>query len=167
MGTLLSTSPKVTQEQLKTLLDYDPRTGVFRWREGRSNIAEGDVAGCKRKDGYILIGIDGIVYLAHRLAWLYMQGKWPPRGIDHRNTDKGDNRWRNLRLATTSQNNCNARARGKIPFKGVSRKRNKFKASIWINKKHHWLGCFDTPEEAHVAYCLASKRLHGEFSRTL
>lgn len=88
----------ITQSDLKDQLRYNPRTGEFRWlRGGRFNRLAGKSAGYRDPDGYLLIRIGGVLYQAHRLAWLYMTGNWPNGGfIDHRNTDPSDNRWVNL-----------------------------------------------------------------------
>jgi hypothetical protein len=72
----------LTQARLRELLQYDPVTGVFRWRAGRYI---GRVAGCSA-DGnhnrYARIRVDGRMYYAHRLSWLYVHGTWPAV-IDH------------------------------------------------------------------------------------
>lgn len=46
-------------------------------------------------------------FLAHRLVWLYMTGKWPENQIDHDNGDATDNRWVNLDDVTRSKNGMN------------------------------------------------------------
>lgn len=57
-----------TQEDVIDLLDYSPATGNFVWRKS------GGVAGCETANGYTVIGINGRLYLAHRLAWLVVHG---------------------------------------------------------------------------------------------
>jgi len=94
----------ITQKELKRLLIYDPRTGVFRWRINASaRQRKGEVAGHPRT-GYIYIGIDYMIYGAHRLAFLYMTGMWPKEEIGHENDIRNDNRWRNLSEMTHKQN---------------------------------------------------------------
>lgn len=98
-----------------------------------------------------------------------MTGKWPKRFVDHENTVPGDNRWVNLREATRSQNVMNSKKRcdGLVPLKGVCfyAHSGRYGAKIRLNGKQHYLGCRDTPEEAHALYADAAKRLFGEFAR--
>jgi hypothetical protein len=108
---------KPTQKRLKELLNYDPNTGLFRWKGNFGHgTKEGKIAGTLRKandrqSGRRAIGIDGKIYRAHHLAWLYMTGNWPSRQVDHCNRIKSDDRWENLRLATQEQNSRNRNVR--------------------------------------------------------
>jgi hypothetical protein len=166
----------ITQARLKELLDYDPVIGVFKWkvRRGRSAPA-GSIAGRVSKaardsgGGYRWIGVDGKEYLAHRLAWLYMTGEMPTEEIDHRNTERTDNRFENLRKSTGSQNMANKRPQSNntTGFKGVSLNKatGKYVASIKCNGQYEYLGLHATPELAHAAYVAAASRLFGEFAR--
>lgn len=75
----------MTWGRLRSLLDYEPATGLFRWRAHRRNgVKPGDVARRKHSNGYITIRVDGCDYLAHRLAWFWVMGEWPAVTIDHR-----------------------------------------------------------------------------------
>jgi hypothetical protein len=89
--------------------------------------------------------------------------------VDHIDGNGLNNRKENLRMATRSQNQYNSRRRVDNPsgYKGVRSYKDtgKWQARITANKKQYHLGYFDTAEEAHKAYCEASKKLHGEFSR--
>lgn len=93
-----------------------------------------------------------------------------PQGIeiDHINTDKLDNRRSNLRECDRSNNNCNVGIRkdNTSGYKGADLSFGKWRARIRLHGVQYHLGTFSTPEEAHAAYCEASKRLHGEFGRT-
>lgn len=152
----------LTQEKLKELLHYNPETGIFTWISRPSNrVKIGDNAGCPDKDGYILIGIAGKLYKAHRLAFLYMDGKEPECDVDHLNMVTGDNRWINLRSATRSQNNMNRKCKGYY----FSSKQGKYRAIIQHNYKKIDLGGFDTKEEAVSAYNSAVEKYHGDFGR--
>lgn len=91
----------LSRERAIARLEYDPETGIFIWKNGRR--ASG-VAGCFHRHGYIQIWIDGTAYLAHRLAFLIVFGRWPEHGIDHVNGDPSDNRMLNLCEATHSEN---------------------------------------------------------------
>jgi hypothetical protein len=97
----------ITQEELKRVLHYEPETGVFTWLVSCGAAAAGSMAGHLHVSGYVYIKILRTKYKAHRLAHLYMTGKWPIHDIDHFNRVKDDNRWGNLRPATKSQNQSN------------------------------------------------------------
>lgn len=102
---------QVTAARLRQLLDYDPATGRFVWRETKGRRRKGAEAGALHHSGYLQIGIDGKLYMAHRLAWLYVKGRWPPREVDHRNRVRTANWFGNLRLATRKQNSENTTLR--------------------------------------------------------
>ena len=101
----------LTALRLHSLLRYESDTGVFTWRiRSNSRAAKDQRAGCLCKAlGYVLIGIDGKMYYAHRLAWLYVHGKWPGQVIDHINRVRNDNRICNLRDVSRAVNNANKR----------------------------------------------------------
>lgn len=160
---------KLTAERLREVLHYDPETGVFTWLVSlRSNVRVGDQPwnGGAR---YPEIGIDGRVYLAHRLAVLYITGEWPRGDVDHINLEKSDNRWANLRAATRGQNIANRRVRSdsRSGVKGGvwHRGGKKWMARITVNRKHIYLGLFETIEDAHTAYMIAAKKHFDEFAR--
>lgn len=156
-------------EKLRKLFAYDPETGIFRRLVSAGGKPVGSIAGTPRTDdGYVIIWIDCQCYRAHRLAWLYMTGSWPPQFIDHANGIKGDNRFANLREANPMQNLRNSKLRrdNKVGLKGVYSVRKKWRARIVINGAHRCLGYFPTAEEAHAAYCRAADENFGEFART-
>ncbi|HEX6827287.1 MAG TPA: HNH endonuclease [Nitrospiraceae bacterium] len=155
----------LTQERLKELLHYDPDTGIFTWivqRNGKGNIW--NTAGCLYPSGYWYITLCRRQYRAHRLAWFYMTGMWPINEIDHINRDRLDNRFSNLRLATRSENNQNIispKNNNKYGLPGIKRHRiNSWIATIRVNGKRHYIGCYGTPERAHSAYLEAKAKLH-------
>lgn len=158
----------ITAEEARQLFSYNPDTGDLRWRTSRSGVRNNGVAGYTRRDGYRVVFVNGKLYLAHRVAWAVVNGAWPEIGIDHINGDKTDNRWGNLRLATKSQNGMNrpAQSNNTSGYKGVSRNRKRWAASIHEDGLKRHLGTFDTPKEAHAAYCRAAVKLHGDFVNT-
>ena len=144
----------LNQETLKQHLSYDPLTGLFTRLIAKStSVKIGNIAGSKDKQGYITLMVCGKLYKAHRLAWLYIHGKWPTNEIDHINGNKADNRLSNLRDVERwiNMHNQGLRKNNTSGFKGVCRKGKKWSAVIKINKKIHWLGVYETPELANIA----------------
>ena len=159
----------LTQEQLHEVLFYDPYTGIFTWRIARQNIRIGQVAG-DFSGRYVRIKIDQKSYAAHCLAVLYMTGAWPEHDVDHRDTQKHNNRWLNLRPATSAQNAHNRsplQNKKYSKLKGVTwAKRGKWQANIRVDGVLKHIGYYDSAEEAHAAYARCAIELRGEFART-
>lgn len=118
---------------------------------------------------YRIIKIYGKAYPAHRLAFLYMTGKFPSEQVDHKDLNGLNNRWDNLRPATRTQNswNCKAQINNTSGFKGayLDNRWGRYQALIRVNGKSKSLGYFDTAKEAGAAYAVAAKNYFGEFSR--
>lgn len=159
----------LTQTELKSLYSYDAETGLFtRLARNSSRGKLGVPVGCKAA-GYIVIGINTKKYPAHRLAWLYVYGKFPEKEIDHINMVRDDNRLCNLREATRSENQMN---RGKLSnntsgHKGVSWHcvSKRWKAVIKIKGVVKHLGYFKDIKEAAKCYEDSAKKHFGEFAR--
>jgi len=150
----------ITQDQLKELLRYCPDSGVFVWKItiGPRAIA-GSVAGRINHTGYAQIGIYGKRRAAHRLAYLYMTGEFPPNEIDHINGVKDDNRWCNIRAVTRTENLQNRRIHrtNTSGTMGVTwhKGNKKWRALITIDRKQILIGYFDVKEDAISARKLA------------
>lgn len=168
---------RLTQEQVRSLLHYDPDDGVFTWRERpESDFCDvrtwrswnskfsGKPAGHIHKElGYLQLARD----YGHRLAWLYMTGEYPNFEVDHKNGSRADNRWDNLRDLTKSHNSQNLHGPRNGKFLGVplgvsyhdrlTSKPYAARISYAGRKKH--LGYFSTAEEAYAVY-LEEKRKH-------
>ena len=157
---------EITAERLREVLEYNAATGIFRWRLSTSNRKPvGSVAGCKHKvDGRIYISIDGRLYKAHRLAWLYMHGAWPPHGIDHRDGVPDHNWIDNLRPATQAQNSQNIRrphSDNSTGFLGVTKLGDgTFIASVQAGIIRAFSKKYPTAAEAHAAYLDIKAALH-------
>lgn len=160
-------SPRLSHDELRSLLHYDEAAGVFTRLVGRKGGKL--VAGSARKDGYVRISINGRAYLAHRLAWFFVYGTWPLGFLDHRDGNPSNNCLANLRPATQPENMANAKRRSdnKSGFKGVNwfPSVKKWGARISKNGKRQFLGYFDTAEEAGRAYAEAAGEVFGEFAR--
>lgn len=152
----------LTAKRLREVLKYDPSTGDFTWLVASRNTKVGTRAGYFG-GSYVQIGVDGKLYLAHRLAWLFVHGDWPHE-IDHANGQRHDNRLANLRLCTRSENNQNLgiRADNKSGFRGVwwNRANRCWSSQITIAGKRHNVGNFPAAEDAYAAYLKAKQNLH-------
>lgn len=168
----------LTAEEIRSLFAYDPEEGLLRWRKpsGRyGRIPAGSIAGgvASNSEGYRNVNVRGKLYRASRLIWVYMTGEWPPHQVDHEDRDTGNDKWKNLRLATGSQNKANcgkykSKNGGGMP-KGVQavkkRRSIRYRAIATKDGVREHLGYFDTPALAHAAYLKRSRELHGEFAR--
>lgn len=146
-------------ERLRELLSYDPETGVFSHQKKRTGVP---YAGMKagyvnesRGIPYERIKVDGKAYKTHRLAWLYVHGKFPDGEIDHINGNTLDNRICNLR-DVTRQDNCKNRTKRSDNKSGVNGvvwypPSQKWQASIAHDKKTIHLGYFSDIECAKKA----------------
>src|SRR5258705_2712230 len=154
-------------DKLKECLSYDTATGLFTWKKAKSHsIKVGQAAGFI-DNGYVMIRFDRHNYGAHRLAWFYTYGEWPPNELDHVNRDRSDNRITNLRLATASENQANrgATLRNSSGFKGVTFHKGKqlWMTVIRVHAKRIFLGYCRTAKEAGSAYNKAAREYFGEF----
>lgn len=155
----------IEHAELRRIIHYEPVTGIFRWLVAinKKAVVGRSVGGVNKVLGYIVLGVDGKRYYAHRLAWFYMTGEWPEM-VDHRDGDGLNNKWENLRLASKRENAINSKrsAKNKSGFKGVS----------WHVGGKKWqahcgpiyIGLFDTPEMAHAAYLEEAKKTGFERS---
>ncbi|WP_371344829.1 HNH endonuclease [Ancylobacter sp. IITR112] len=159
-------SHEVTAEIAREFLAYNPETGVMLWqvrarkwftsdaehRSWNSRYAGRQAGTLKSDTGYRGVRIFGRRYPEHRLAWLIQKGAWPTTELDHINHRRDDNRWKNLRPVTSSENrqNLGRRRNGRLLPLGVDRPRarGRFRAGITVEGVRLHLGRFDTEEEA-------------------
>lgn len=165
------TPTKVPPADIRDFLSYDPTTGEFRWLKRppyANSVKAGAVAGNARSEGYRAIMFRGRHYLAHRLAWLFVYGVWPPGDLDHKDRDKANNRIDNLRLATQGQNKANSGPyrTNTSGFKGVSfnKQRGRWEAQIQLGGRNKNIGYFNSPEAAARAYDAAAREHFDEFA---
>lgn len=163
-------SVAVDRKELKRVLKYDPETGLWTnrvWRGGRA--AAGMITGNLNTDGYVQICYKGKFYMSSRLAYFYMTGKWPRHEMDHKDLDHQNNRWKNLRPATDSQNQMNrsVQQNNRSGQRGVFRRKDlkKWGAYIAKNKKRRWLGVFNLKRDAIAARHAAEREIFGSFGR--
>lgn len=159
---------EIPVEELHEWLSYDAATGVMRWKKSRGARAPtGGVVGTpKAENDYLIFQVKRVLYRLHRVAWAMHYGVWPDDEVDHRNLNRQDNRIENLRIASREKNAANAPNRIPGRLKGTAtRPKGGFTAQIGVNRKKVHLGCFDTEEAAHAAYCAAAEKYFGSFAR--
>lgn len=169
---------------LRNRVSYVPETGQLLWKarvesdfQSAGNISAETRAKqwnnrCAGKPAFSTIGANGylvgplgrgLVLYSHRVAFALMEGRWPTI-IDHRNGDRADNRWSNLREVSDRENamNCKVRSDSETGRSGVVPNRRKgsgFIAKIKANGRHVHLGCYSTFQEAVAAREAAEKVL--------
>lgn len=158
----------LSHARLLTVLKYDKKSGKFTWKvKMGKRIKLGTTAGHLFNRGYIMIGIDTKRYLAHHLAWFYVTQKWPKEEIDHKDLNRSNNAWNNLREATHSNNTMNRKRfkNNKSGHTGVFfiKKTGQWKAYIKKDKIQKELGRFNSFEEAVKAYQTAATILFKQF----
>lgn len=177
---------ELTQEYLKECLDYNPETGIFTWLErpehhfsckriqlGRNAKFVGSIAGGINAKGYIVIGLGGKRYLAHRLAWLYMFGDLPKEQLDHINRNPSDNRINNLRAVNNEENHKNKapQSNNTSGVVGVvwDKSRGKWAAQIKSAGSHYFLGRYTDMFDAICARKSAERKhnFHENHGRVL
>jgi hypothetical protein len=154
----------LTQDRLRSLLDYDPETGVFTGKVKIKCRHAGMVVGAPGTGGYLQCSVDGKQYKMHRLAWLYVYGAWPSGQIDHINHNTSDNRIANLRDVTCAQNHQNRARQTKSAsgYLGVTwHRRDKcWQAHIQVHGKSYHLGLFADLADAVSARVKAERQYH-------
>jgi hypothetical protein len=159
-----------TQDRLKELYRYEPDTGNFYHRTIRSAVCRPDGLAGTSHGGRIALRVDGRLYLAHRLAWLYMTGDMPRGVVDHINGVGLDNRWSNLRDVSQQINTQNTHKRfghqkhSNLPGAHWCGQRRVWKSSLHVDGRSVHLGTFGSAEEASAAYVEAKRRLHPGYT---
>ena len=158
----------LTQEYLKSILDYDLDTGIFTWKVNKSQRTKiGDVAGWLY-NGYREIEINYKKYKLHRLAWLYVNGEMPKNLIDHIDGNRSNNKISNLREATYQENSENYKTpiTNKSGIKNVSwyKSLNKWVVVISIKNIKKTIGYFDNLEFAELVAIEARNKYRLEFA---
>ena len=162
-----------SQKLLKECFRYERSTGKLFWKkrplkhfvsEGMRRRWNGRYAGLEAftqvtRWGHRRGAIYKKAYLAHRVVWKLVTGKEPPDVIDHRDRNGQNNRWRNLREATTSQNIINGIR------SGVSQRSNgKWRERGTVGGKRFHIGDYSSQDEAVRVRRQVHRELHGEFA---
>jgi hypothetical protein len=164
---MLEREKALSHEYLTKVLEYEPESGVFIWKIRASQaVKPGDIAGSVNKNGYLFIKVGKYIYRAHRLAWFYFYGQWPPienYQIDHIDGNRLNNSIKNLRLASNAKNARNHKlySHNTSGVSGVhfAEASNKWKATIRYNGRNIHLGYYASFEDAVNARIVAEKEL--------
>ncbi len=154
---------RITDAELIKIISYDPITGLFWRHDLQRNV------GGLNKDGYIEMRIKGRHLYGHRLAWFLSYNYWPI-GVDHEDNNRANNKLLNLRETSEKGNNKNTlKAKNNTSgFKGVCfhKPNKKWMATITLNYKTIYIGCFLDPVKAAEAYDQAAIKHHGIYAKT-
>lgn len=165
-----SKTKELTAESVQLVFKYNPETGHLYRILIDGSLKKVGTPARGTGDGHLVVGFNRDQYRVTTIIWLIMTGKFPEKGIDHKNRAPYDNRWENLREANQSQNMANSAAskRSKSGVKGVfwDKERNKWATYITLNYKTRLIGRFDTIEKAKAAYDARAKEYWGEFARS-
>lgn len=161
-------NPLPSAERLRELFSYNADTGALKWRVRGKGVKASLIAGAV-SHGYIVVRVDGELIQAHRLIWKLVTGNEPADQIDHKDLNKANNSWANLREADNSKNMMNAGLR-RTNASGVKsvfweRHTQSWRVRIAKDKVQHDFGRFKDFDEAVTAMEIARSRLHGEFAR--
>jgi hypothetical protein len=152
----------------KTIADdlFHYKDGALYRRKQRGPCKKGDRVGSICTDGRLQVKVSGRMFYVHRIIYLMHHGHMP-EFVDHKNGDHLDNRIENLRSATRSENNRNAKLRvdNTSGIKGVGLHRGKWRARINVDNQQIHLGYFETKEEAEERVEKERKNLHKDFTR--
>jgi hypothetical protein len=161
--------PLPARDEVIALLDYNPETGIFRWKsmDIRHKRLVGAEAGRLHANGYREIYLGKRLVKAHRLAWPIVHEVDPgDKLIDHINRVRSDNRIANLRLASGKENVANRTPRrtSKSGYRGVhfSAREKRYIAKIRRNGRSDTLGMFSTAAEASATYEKAASEYFGD-----
>ena len=156
----------LTIDRVNTLFEYD--NGRLRRKITKTwNSPAGSYAGSVNKRGHVNVQVDGVMWAAHQIIFLMFHG-YIPKEIDHVNRDKTDNRIENLRKCSSTENkgNIGLLSNNRSGYRGVSfnTHRKKWRAQIKIKGRQTYLGSFDSPIQAAIAYNNVALNHFGKFA---
>jgi hypothetical protein len=159
----------LTINRLREVLAYNADDGEWTWlkRTGPGcNKVPGERAGSIDKDmGYRILSIDGEKYRGARLAYFYVNGRWPKGQMDHKDRVRSNDAWANLRVVTGSRNSINRPGVGKSKLKGVDLHRGRWRARLRVDGKLIDLGYYESAISAALAYDIQAFGHYGTYAK--
>lgn len=161
----MMSKPIPSAERVRALFNYNAESGLLSWRHPRNG--RSSKAGWNDGRGYLKVNIDGFIYYGHHVIWLWMTGKWPLM-IDHKDMDKANYRWSNLRecTKTLNQGNLVRRPKNSSGYKGIGwdAERSKWRVQIGFAGARY-MKRTRTLAGAIALHRLKSSEFFGEFAR--
>ena len=162
----MTSESTLTKDFLHEAFEYKDGNIYWKLRTFRTRV-KGKVAGQRRPDGYMAVGINGKIYKVHRIIFMMHHGCFP-QTVDHINGIKDDNRIENLRAATFSENclNRGLRPDNAAQIKGVRwvQSSKRWRVRVTVNKKRRFLGDFKDVELAELVAIEARDKYHKQFA---
>tara|TARA_R110000796_G_C14405954_1_gene418137 strand:+ start:280 stop:753 length:474 start_codon:yes stop_codon:yes gene_type:complete len=154
---------------LKESLEYNPDTGLFKWKRITPNGTKGWFGGSLSGTGDLVIRVYWGLYKAHRLASLYMEGGFPKEVVDHIDGNRTNNKWENLRACSQSNNTLNSRvmSNNTSGHKGVYWRKDRRKWGVRVQVTPYHYKSFGSHEDFELACLIADQvreKYHGEFA---
>lgn len=155
---------KLSLQEIKERLAYNPNTGMFMWvmRFNNKHSLRVPFSGTINGSGYLYVTVGGICYRANRLAWALHYGNWPTNLIDHEDGDKTNNKINNLRDVTNTVNMCNSKknSRNTSGAMGIDwrARTSAYRVRISVNGKRIILGEYRNLDEAIAVRKEAEKK---------
>jgi hypothetical protein len=170
--------PLPPAEELRALMQYDPKTGSLIWHpkppttwvNRRFNtLFAGKQVGSTDSQGHVQVRIRGPLRQVHRVIWKMMTGNEPPPMLDHKDGNPSNNKWTNIREATPQTNNWNSLARSEsstghrciYALKPKNPTSYQFRVIMKVSGRDTHFGNFHTIEDAKAAYRAAFIKHRG------
>jgi hypothetical protein len=159
-----------TIDELREYLDYEPETGVLRWKKACGRVKAGAIAGSVWRRGdytaYLKLKFKGRSLQGHRVAFALHHGRWPDPCCDHIDGNGLNNRVDNLRQCSVAGNAQNKRflRPNATGVKGVYAVGAGYQAQVKLNRHSH-TKYFGHLEDAAAWVKQTREQLHGEFAR--
>lgn len=168
-------NPIPSKDFLDECFAYDPLTGIMRWKKRPRihfdsnqaykmwNTRYAGMVCDTRRGNYLGVSINGVSYYIHRLIWMIMTNDQPPRSIDHKDGDKYNNQWDNIRNGDSGVNGKNAaiRSDNTSGMAGVRKRLNgNWYVMVGTPPDRVYLGDYDNLEEAKRV-CREYRKISG------